>query len=57
MNRCWRIICSLLPLLATLFGVVYLKSIGVDKTDIFFASGVGIFGTVVTMIRLWGNSQ
>ena len=48
---------SILPILITLFGVIYLKSIGVDKTDIFLAGGLGIFGTLVTMTYLWGNSQ
>jgi hypothetical protein len=43
----WSIIFPLLSIGATIYGVIYLKNLGIDKTDIMLGAVMGVFITFI----------
>ena len=44
---CWEIIFPLLSIGATIYGVIYLKNLGINPTDIMLGAVMGIFITFI----------
>jgi hypothetical protein len=50
MIKYWRLIFPITSMTGIAYTVIYSKGLGVDKVDILFASGIGIFVTVSLLI-------